>query len=59
MQNMLQALEPGSARALKRTQNWTPKLWRSGSCGVVLADAECADGNGGRARQRRFSGGPG
>eukprot|EP00969_Alexandrium_andersonii_P122035 5395623-Alexandrium_andersonii.AAC.1 len=54
-----QAFKPGAARAQKRPQNWSLKLWRGGLCAVVRADAESAVEAGRRERRRRFSGGGG
>eukprot|EP00969_Alexandrium_andersonii_P212265 9373629-Alexandrium_andersonii.AAC.1 len=55
MLKMLDAFEPGPARAQKRPQNWYPKLWRGAFCAIIRADAESGDEAGWRARRRRFS----
>eukprot|EP00969_Alexandrium_andersonii_P220216 9725851-Alexandrium_andersonii.AAC.1 len=39
----LQALEPGTARAQERPQNWPPTLPRGAFCAVSRADSESAD----------------
>eukprot|EP00969_Alexandrium_andersonii_P195037 8615923-Alexandrium_andersonii.AAC.1 len=57
MLKALQAFEPGTARAKKRPQNWSLKLWRGGFCAAVRADAETPNETGRRACRRRFSGG--
>eukprot|EP00969_Alexandrium_andersonii_P313598 13855010-Alexandrium_andersonii.AAC.1 len=57
MLKSLEAFEPGTSRAQKRPQLWSPKLWRGALCAVCRVDPKSADERGRRARRRRFSGG--
>eukprot|EP00969_Alexandrium_andersonii_P367206 15470201-Alexandrium_andersonii.AAC.1 len=54
MQSLLQAIEPGTARARKRHQQRFPKLSAGGFCAAFCADSESANGTGRRVCRRRF-----
>eukprot|EP00969_Alexandrium_andersonii_P023498 1025954-Alexandrium_andersonii.AAC.1 len=55
MPKLLQAFEPGTARAQKLPQQWYPKMLRGAFCAAVRADAESASEAGRTARRRRAS----
>eukprot|EP00969_Alexandrium_andersonii_P007738 337442-Alexandrium_andersonii.AAC.1 len=59
MLKWLRTVGPGTARAQKRPQSWSPKLRRGAFRAVVRADAESPDETGRQARRRRLLGGPG
>eukprot|EP00969_Alexandrium_andersonii_P255531 11295472-Alexandrium_andersonii.AAC.1 len=53
---LLQACEPGTARAQKWPDNWSQKLWTNAFCAAFRADSESANEIGRRGRRRRLSG---